>query len=284
MSNTTAAQTSTARLPSGELAPVLGQGTWHFGENKRLRADEVASLQLGLDLGMTLIDTAEMYGNGGAEMIVGDAIQGRRDEVFLVSKVLPENASQRGTLAACERSLRRLGSERIDLYLLHWRGEFPLEETLQAFETLVQQGKIRYWGVSNFDVEDLEELIALPGGNRVATDQILYNLARRGVESALLPWSHQHNMPVMAYSPIEQGRLLSNATLREVAQRHATTPAQIALAWVLRSGAITIPRARSQEHVRENRGALDIKLTKQDLADLDRAFPLPKGKRSLEMI
>jgi diketogulonate reductase-like aldo/keto reductase len=284
MSNTTAARTSTARIPSGELVPILGQGTWHFGENKRQRADEVASLQLGLDLGMTLIDTAEMYGNGGAEMIVGDAIQGRRDEVFLVSKVLPENASQRGTLAACERSLRRLRSERIDLYLLHWRGEFPLEETLQAFETLVQQGKIRYWGVSNLDVEDLEELIALPGGNRVATDQILYNLARRGVESELLPWCHQHSMPVMAYSPIEQGRLLSDATLREVAQRHGATPAQIALAWVLRSGAITIPRARSQEHVRENRGALDINLTKQDLADLDRAFPLPRGKRSLEMI
>ena len=284
MSNTTASQASTARLPSGELVPILGQGTWHFGENKRLRADEVASLKLGLDLGMTLIDTAEMYGNGGAEMIVGDAIQGRRDEVFLVSKVLPENASQRGTLEACERSLRRLRSERIDLYLLHWRGEFPLEETLQAFETLVQQGKIRYWGVSNFDVEDLRELIALPGGNQVATNQILYNLRRRGVEWELLTWCQQHRMPAMAYTPIEQGRLLSDATLREVAHRHSATPAQIALAWVLRSGAITIPRARSQEHVRENRGALDIKLTKQDLAELDRAFPLPKGKRSLEMI
>jgi diketogulonate reductase-like aldo/keto reductase len=284
VSNTTAAQTATARLPSGKLVPLLGQGTWHFGEDKRHRADEVAALQLGLDLGMTLIDTAEMYGNGGAETIVGDAIQGRRDKVFLVSKVLPENASQRGTLAACEQSLRRLRSEHIDLYLLHWRGRFSLEETLRAFETLVQQGKIRYWGVSNFDVDDLEELTALSGGNQVATNQVLYNLARRGIEWDLLPWCQQHRMPVMAYSPVAQGEILADATLREVAQRHSASAAQIALAWVLRSGAITIPRARSQEHVRENRGALDIKLTKEDLAVLDRAFRPPRGKRSLEVI
>lgn len=264
--------------------PILGQGTWNMGEDPSARAAEVAALRLGLDLGMTLIDTAEMYANGGAEQVVGEAIQGRRDEVFLVSKVLPQNASVRGTVAACEASLRRLQTDRIDLYLLHWRGNYPLRETLQAFATLAQQGKIRYWGVSNFDVDDMEELVALPGGNEVASNQVLYNLTRRGIEWSLLPWCHQRGISVMAYTPIEQGRLLSHRALGEVAKRHSATPAQIALAWVLKAGTIAIPRARSQVHVRDNRAALDLTLTEQDVADLERAFPPPKSKRSLEML
>lgn len=272
------------RLPTGESVPILGQGTWHFGEDARRRADEITALRTGLDLGMTLIDTAEMYGDGGAETVVGEAIRGRRDEVFLVTKVLPENASLRGTIAACERSLSRLNTDRVDLYLLHWRGSFRLEETIRGFESLMQQGKTRYWGVSNFDVEDMEELVALPDGGRVATDQILYNLTRRGAEWDLLPWSRRHGIPAMAYSPIEQGRLISDVRLKDVAKRHRATPAQIALAWVLRSGAIAIPRARTEAHVRENRAAIDIVLTEEDLADLDRAFPPPTGKRLLEII
>jgi len=283
MADTTRTQTH-VRLPSGETVPILGQGTWYFGEDASRRAQEIAALRTGLDLGMTLIDTAEMYGDGGAEIIVGEAIQGRRDAVFLVTKVLPENANLRGMIAACERSLRRLRTDRVDLYLLHWRGRYRLAETLRGFESLVQAGKTRYWGVSNFDVEDMEELVALAGASRVATDQILYNLARRGAEWDLLPWCRRHGIPAMAYSPIEQGRLLLDAKLRDVAKRHGATPAQIALAWVLRSGAIAIPRARSEGHVRENRAALDIVLTEEDLADLDRAFPPPSAKRPLEAI
>jgi diketogulonate reductase-like aldo/keto reductase len=283
MSRTTRIQTR-VRLPSGETVAILGQGTWYFGEDARRRTQEIAALRAGLDLGMRLIDTAEMYGDGGAEVVVGEAIQGRRDAVFLVTKVLPENANQRGMIAACERSLRRLHTDRVDLYLLHWRGSHQLAETLRGFESLVQQGKTRYWGVSNFDVEDMEELVALPGGDRVATDQILYNLARRGVEWDLLPWCRRRDIPAMAYSPIEQGRLLSDTKVREVARRHGATPAQIALAWVLRSGAIAIPRARSEAHVHENRAALDILLTEEDLADLDRAFPPPRARRPLETI
>lgn len=283
MSGSTRVQTH-VRLPSGETVPILGQGTWYFGEDASRRAEEIAALRAGLDLGMTLIDSAEMYGDGGAERVVGEAIQGRRDEVFLVTKVLPDNASLRGTIAACERSLHRLKTDRLDLYLLHWRGSYPLTDTLQAFESLVGQGKTRHWGVSNFDLEDMEELVALPGGGRVATDQILYNLVRRGIEWDLLPWCRRHGIPTMAYSPIEQGRLLSDEQLRDVAKRHGATPAQIALAWVLRSGAIAIPRARTEAHVRENRAALDIVLTQKDLADLDRAFPPPAAKRPLETI
>ena len=225
-----------------------------------------------------------MYADGGAEEVVGEAVQGHRDEVFLVSKVLPHNASLRGTVAACEHSLKRLGSDHIDLYLLHWPGNHPLEDTLTAFAKLVEQGKIRYWGVSNFDVGDLEELLARRGGAQCATNQILYNLTRRGIEWDLLPWSRQHRMPQMAYSPVEQGRLLSNPTLGRVAARHSATVAQVALAWVLRSGAIAIPRSRSLEHVRENRASLDIVLTETDLGDLDRAFPPPRRKHPLEML
>jgi diketogulonate reductase-like aldo/keto reductase len=237
-----AATVRTTKLPSGEAIPVLGQGTWYLGEGLRRREDEVAALRLGLDLGLTLIDTAEMYGDGVSEELVGEAIAGRRDEVFLVSKVLPSNATQRGTIAACERSLRRLGTDRLDLYLLHWRGGTPLRETLDAFAALTDAGKIRHWGVSNFDVSDMEELVGLPGGSAVATDQVLYNLTRRGIEYDLLPWCRERGLPIMAYSPIEQGRMLGHAGLRSVAARHGATPAQVALAWLLRQdGLIVIP-------------------------------------------
>jgi len=273
------------RLPSGETVPQLGQGTWHMGENSRLRKEEVAALKLGLDLGLTLIDTAEMYGNGGAEEMVAEAVQGRRDECFIVSKVLPENSTKAGTIAACERSLKRLKTDRIDLYLLHWRGRPKLEETLAGFEALIASGAIRSWGVSNFDVDDMDELVALPGGAACGSNQVLYNLRRRGIEAGLLPWCREHGIPIMAYSPIEQGRLLRDRALTAVAIRHRATPAQIALAWVLRQkDMMVIPKATMLEHVRENRAALDIKLTEQDLGELNRAFPPPKGRRPLELL
>jgi diketogulonate reductase-like aldo/keto reductase len=275
----------TVRLPSGEAVPALGQGTWHMGDDRRRRGDELAALRLGLDLGMTLIDTAEMYGDGAAEELVGEAIAGRRDEAFLVSKVLPSNASRRGTVAACERSLRHLGTDRIDLYLLHWRSGTPLEETVEAFETLIRDGKIRHWGVSNFDVGDMEELFALSGGREARTNQVLYNLSRRGIEFDLLPWCRERALPVMAYSPIEQGRLIDRRGLGEVAARHGATPAQVALAWLLRQeGIIAIPKAGTEEHVRENRAALDLALTPEDLAELDRSFPPPGGKQPLAIL
>jgi diketogulonate reductase-like aldo/keto reductase len=273
------------KLPSGEAVPVLGQGTWRLGEGLRPREDEIAALRLGLDLGMTLIDTAEMYGNGATETLVGEAIAGRRDEVFLVSKVLPGNATASGTVAACDRSLRRLRTDQLDLYHLHWRGAVPLAETLDGFAALLRAGKIRYWGVSNFDVPDLEELRSLPGGREVATDQVLYNLSRRGIEWRLLFWCRELGLPIMAYSPIEQGRLLRNPVLQRVAARHGATAAQVALAWVLRhADVIAIPRAGNPAHVEENRGALDLRLTEQDLAELDRAFPPPTGPQPLEVI
>ncbi|MCC2663700.1 MAG: putative 2,5-didehydrogluconate reductase [Geminicoccaceae bacterium] len=214
-----------AKLPEGEAVPVLGQGTWYLGEGSRRRADEIAALRLGIDLGMFLIDTAEMYGDGAAEELVGEAIAGRRDEVFLVSKVLPENATRNGTVAACERSLERLRTDQIDLYLLHWRGPVPLAETLAGFEALIRAGKIRYWGVSNFDLADMMELRALRGGRAAATDQVLYNLTRRGIEWELLPWCRELGVPIMAYSPIEQGRLLRHPVLQDVAARHGATAA-----------------------------------------------------------
>lgn len=272
-------------LPSGETVPQLGQGTWRMGESSRLRRDEVAALKLGIDLGMTLIDTAEMYGNGNAEEIVAEAVNGRRDECFIVSKVLPENATRAGTIAACERSLKRLKTDRIDLYFLHWRGSPPLADTLEAFLTLQSKGAIRHWGVSNFDVDDMEELIALEGGAGCASNQVLYNLRRRGIEAGLLPWCRERSIPIMAYSPIEQGRLLRDRVLTSVAIRYRATPAQIALAWVLRQrDMMVIPKATTLEHVRENRAALDIALTEKDLAELDRAFPPPKGPRPLELL
>lgn len=275
----------TTTLPSGRPIPVLGQGTWYMGEDGRDHAREADALKLGLDLGMTLIDTAEMYADGGAEEVVADAIAGRRDEVFLVSKVLPQNASRRGTVAACERSLKRLRTDRIDLYLLHWRGSPDFAETVEAFEALVRDGKIGQWGVSNLDLADMEELAGVPGGTGAQTNQLLYNLTRRGIEHDLKPWLRARGIPIMAYSPIEQGRVLRHAELRRVAERHDATPAQVALAWLLRQdGVIPIPKASSAQHVRENRAALDLTLTAEDLADLDRAFPPPRGPRPLEML
>jgi diketogulonate reductase-like aldo/keto reductase len=278
-------------LPSGSRIPVLGQGTWNMGEDRSARADEVAALRLGLDLGVTLIDTAEMYGEGGAEEVVGEAIAGRRDEVFLVSKVYPHNADRRGVQAACERSLRRTRVERIDLYLLHWRGNVPLEETLEAFVRLREQGKIGDFGVSNFDLDDMLEAAALPGGELVATDQVLYNLSQRGIEWELLPWCRERRIPLMAYSPLEsnpneQAGLLGNPQLAAVARRHGVTPAQVALAWLLRQdGVVVIPKAVRPQHVRENRAALDLSplLTSEDLAQLDAGFPAPRRRRPLAM-
>ncbi|MBN9391579.1 MAG: aldo/keto reductase [Chloroflexi bacterium] len=275
----------TTKLPSGESVPVLGQGTWYMAENPRRRADEITSLRLGLDLGLSLIDTAEMYASGAAETLVGEAIKGRRDETFLVSKVLPSNATRQGTIAACERSLKRLDTDRIDLYLLHWRGRVPLAETVAAFEDLIKAGKIRYWGVSNFDVADMQQLPSPAGGNRAATNQVLYNLTRRGIEFDLLPWCDRHHLPVMAYSPIEQGDLLHHPTLQRIAERHQATPAQVGLAWVLRlENVIAIPKAGTPDHVRENREALDLALTQEDFAELDRVFAPPTRKKALEML
>lgn len=246
--------------------------------------EELAALRLGLDLGMTLIDTAEMYADGAAEELVGEAIAGRRDEVFLVSKVLPQHASRRGTIGACARSLRRLRTDRLDLYLLHWRESVALDETVDAFRTLMREGKIRHWGVSNLDIDDMQELIEL-GGGEVATDQVLYNLSRRGIEYDLLPWCRERRIPIMAYSPIEQGRLLDHPTLGVIAEKHGATPAQVALAWVLRHRSVAaIPKAGTREHVRANRAALEIRLDRDDLAMLDEAFPPPVRKRPLEVL
>lgn len=278
-------QVRTTRLPSGESVPVLGQGTWHLGEGLHPREHELAALRLGVDLGIALIDTAEMYGDGAAEELVGEAISGRRDEVFLVSKVLPNNATSRGTVAACERSLRRLRTDRLDLYLLHWRGDVPLEETVDGFQDLIRQTKIRHWGVSNFDVSDLEELVTLDGGSEVSTNQVLYNLTRRGIEYDLLPWCRAHKLPVMAYSPVEQGRMLGDSVLRSIATRNGATPAQVALAWLLRQdGLIAIPKAGEITHVRQNRDALDLNLDRQDLEAIDTEFPPPSGPTPLEML
>ncbi|MFC5848178.1 aldo/keto reductase [Deinococcus petrolearius] len=281
----TSAPIPTVALPDGGRVPVLGQGTWNMGDDPRRRADEVRALQTGLDLGLTLLDTAEMYGDGNSEELVGEAIRGRRDEVFLVSKVLPGHATRRGTVDACHASLRRLGTDRLDLYLLHWRGRVPLAETVQALEGLRQSGEIRAWGVSNFDPGDLRELAGVPGGEHVTANQVLYNLTRRGIEFDLLPESQARGLPVMAYSPVEQGRLLGDAALRAVAARHGVPELQVALAWVLRQpGVIAIPKSGRATHVRENRAALDLRLTEQDLRDLDAAFPPPRRAQDLEML
>ncbi len=264
---------------------MLGLGTWHMAEDGRRRDEELSALRLGLDLGLALIDTAEMYGDGDAEELVGEAIRGRRDDVFLVSKVLPRHAGAEATVRACEASLRRLGTDRLDLYLLHWRGSTPLDETLEGFATLVDEGKVRHWGVSNFDRSDMDELVGLPGGEAVATDQVLYNLGRRGIEFDLLPWCQDRRLPIMAYSPIEQGRLLEHPELQSVAARHDATAAQVALAWVLRhDGVVTVPKAGTPAHVRENHAALELELTKEDLDELDAAFPPPTGPQPLELL
>ncbi|MBN9066685.1 MAG: aldo/keto reductase [Rhizobiales bacterium] len=272
-------------LPSGEKVPALGQGTWHMGEDRRRRADEVAALKLGIDLGMTLIDTAEMYASGGAEEVTREAIAGRRDEVFLISKVLPSNASHAGVIRSCEASLRRLGTDRMDLCLLHWRGGVPLTETVAAFEELKRAGKIRHWGVSNFDTDDMEELLGIDGAAAVQTNQILYNLSSRGIEYDLVPWSNERGIPLMAYSPVNQGSLGRERSLQAIADRHGATATRIALVWVLRrKGVIAIPKAVEPDHVRQNRAALDIELDEADLAELDRAFPPPRRKEPLAMI
>jgi diketogulonate reductase-like aldo/keto reductase len=272
-------------LPSGEVIPVLGQGTWGLGEDPAARSEELRTLQLGIELGLTLIDTAEMYGDGASEELVAEAIAGRRDEVFVVSKVLPTNASRHGTIEACEHSLKRLATEYLDMYLLHWRGSSPLEGTIEAFSELVEAGKIRHWGVSNFDTIDLAELITVAGGDAVETDQVLYNLFHRGIEFELLPWCRDRGTPVMAYSPILRGRLVENDVVVDIAERHDATPAQVALAWVLRNDDVcAIPKASIHEHVRENRGALDLQLDREDLELLDEAFPPPTEPQPLAMI
>jgi diketogulonate reductase-like aldo/keto reductase len=277
----------TIALPGGQTVPALGIGTWNMGEKRQKRADEIAALQMAVDLGMTLVDTAEMYGNGASEELVAEALGDRRSEIFLVSKVLPSHATRRGTIAACEGSLRRLKTDRLDMYLLHWRGSVPLEDTLDAFITLERDGKIRHWGVSNFDVDDMEEATALAKSGRswLATNQVLYNLMRRGIEIDLIPWCRARRVPLMAYSPLEQGALAKHRALRAIAARVGATPSQVALAWILRHpDVMAIPKAGRLERVRENRGALDVELAPEELADLDAAFPPPARKIPLEMI
>jgi diketogulonate reductase-like aldo/keto reductase len=274
-------------LSDGEHVPVLGQGTWRMGENTGAHKDEVAALRLGIELGMTLIDTAEMYGDGGAEKVVADAIEDQRDRVFVVTKVYPHNASRTELPKACERSLKRLRIDAIDLYLLHWRErQTRLVETVDAFENLRAAGKIKCWGVSNFDVDDMQELWSVENGTSCAANQVLYNLKNREIESGLLRWSEENKVPIMAYSPVGHGRgLLENATLTKIAERHGTTTSQIAIAWVLRQpGMIAIPKASNEEHVRDNARSIEIKLTSEDFAELDREFPAPKSKKPLPML
>lgn len=279
------ASMKTAKLPSGERVPAFGMGTWRMGEDSSKRAEEIATLRLGLDRGASLIDTAEMYGEGTAEQLVGEAIAGRRDEAFLVSKVYPHNASREGAVAACERSLRRLGTDRLDLYLLHWRGDVPLAETMEAFVALQKAGKIRHHGVSNLDLADMQELWSVPGGNEIATNQLLYNLSRRGIEWDLLPWLRERHVPVMAYSPIEQAKLVRDSKLSDFARSHGMSPAQVALAWLLaKDDVIVIPKTSRRDHLEENLGALDHSLTEAELAELDRLFPPPSGPRPLQML
>lgn len=277
-------------LPDGETLPALGQGTWMMAERPQNRPAEIAALQTGVDLGMTVIDTAEMYANGAAEELVAKALGDRRRDIFLVSKVMPQHSSRRGTLSACEASLRRLKTDCLDLYLLHWRGSAPLEETLEAFATLKRDGKIRHWGVSNFDVvdmEDIEKLAPLSGDALppIASNQVLYNLTRRGIEHALLPWCRTRGIPVMAYSPLEQGKLAKHKTLQAIGTRLNATPAQVALAWVLtQDGVIAIPKSGDAGRVRENRASLDLRFAPEDLDELHAAFPPPRKKTPLEMI
>ncbi|MBY5823999.1 aldo/keto reductase [Rhizobium leguminosarum] len=272
-------------FPNGVEVPALGQGTWAMGEDAGHAKGEIESLRSGIDLGMTLIDTAEMYGDGGAEEIVGQAIRGRRDEIFIVSKVYPWNASIKGTIEACERSLERLGTDRIDLYLLHWRGNHPLTETVAAFETLKASGKIGAWGVSNFDTDDMEELLRVPDGANVAANQVLYNLSRRGIEFDLLPWCQSRKIPVMAYSPIEQGNILHHPELIRIAKAYQATPAQLALAFLLeRDGVIVIPKTSNAERAAENRDCVSLDITDDDWDALDAAFPPPTKKKPLEML
>ena len=275
----------TVRLPSGEAVPALGMGTWRMGEAPALRAQEIATLQLGLELGCSLIDTAEMYGEGLAEELVGEALQGRRDNAFVVSKVYPHNASAAGVVAACERSLRRLKTDRIDLYLLHWRGSVPLTQTLAGLVALQQAGKIRHYGVSNLDLADMQELWSLPGGRDVQTNQLLYNLSRRGIEWDLQPWMRERRLPVMAYSPMEQARLLRHRGLAAFEQRQGMTSGQAALAWLLGQGdVIALPKTSDPQRLRGNVAAAGLVLDVAQQAELDALFPPPSGSSALEMI
>ena len=271
------------RLPNGITMPTLGQGTWFMGESSSARKEEIAALQHGIDLGMTLIDPAEMYASGGAEKVTGEAIAGRRDKIFLVSKVLPGNASRKGTVAALERSLQRLKTDYLDLYLLHWRGGYPLSETFEAMEQLVDAGKIRAYGVSNFDLDDMEEAAQVDNGH-ICVNQVLYNLASRGIEWDLLPWQKKRNIPVMAYSPLYQTRLLKSSGLKRVAEKLSITPAQLALAWLLHQGTVPIPKSSSVKRVEENRKAWDITLDQNILDELDTIFPPPDHKMPLDVL
>ena len=275
----------TVQLSNGETVPALGVGTWHMGENRSEASREVEAIRAGIALGMTLVDTAEMYGDGGAERVVGEAVQGQRDNVFIVSKVYPHNASRTGAIDACERSLQRLGTDRIDLYLLHWRGSVPLQETIEAFEQLMSDGKIRHWGVSNFDAADMAELRGLEHGDRCAANQVLYHPGERGIEWDLLPDCERDGIPIMAYSPLGQGTILRNPALHQVAAKHGVSSAAIALAWVLRhQHVMTIPKTSRVERVEENMQAADLELDDEDLATLDRAFPSPRGPTSLAIL
>jgi diketogulonate reductase-like aldo/keto reductase len=272
-------------LPGGASMPLLGQGTWRMGERRAERAREVAAIALGLSLGMKLVDTAEMYGDGAAEQVVADAIEGQRATTFLVSKVYPHNATRRGTIAACDRSLKRLRTDYLDLYLLHWRGDVPLADTVAAFEALHGDGRIRAWGVSNFDAADMRELLALPRGDRCAANQVLYHLGRRGIEYDLLPLCRSHGIAVMAYSPVDQGRLLRNRHLVGLAKQLQWSPAQVAVAWLLaQPGVAVIPKAVDPTHVRENREAADLRLPSTAMAMLDEAFPPPTRAAPLAML
>lgn len=275
----------TVTLPGGERVPALGQGTWNIGDSRTTRSAEIATLQRGIDLGLTLIDTAEMYGDGRSEQLVAEAIAGRRDEVFIVSKVLPNHASRRGTLAACERSLKNLNTDRIDLYLLHWRGSVPFAETLEALMALQSAGKIRHYGVSNLDLAEMKQWWATAGGEATATNQLLYNLSRRGIEWDLLPWLRERRAPVMAYSPLEQARLFKNAKFAALAKASGITPAQLALAWLLaQDDVMVIPKCSSVARVEENAAARDIQLTAAQMAELDKIFPPPSRAQALEML
>ena len=281
----TAALARTVTLPSGDPMPVFGLGTWRMGESRKQKADEVAIIREAVDLGVKLIDTAEMYGDGGAEEAIAEAIAGRRDGLFIVSKVYPHNASRKGVVAACERSLKRLRTGQLDLYLLHWPGQYPIAETLEAFMKLKEAGKIRNYGVSNFDEDNLEEAWAVPGGKEIASNQLLYNLSRRGIEWDVLPWLRERGIPTMAYSPLEQARLLSDRRLIAFGQKHGMTPAQAALRWLLaQKDMIVIPKTTRPQRLKENIAALDEALTDEQIAELDSLFPPPSGKRPLEML
>jgi len=282
---------NTVKLPDGTLLPALGLGTWHMGESADRRVDEIAAVRLALELGYRVIDTAEMYGDGGAEEVIGRALSealragtATREQVFVVSKVYPHNASRSGVAAACERSLKRLGLDRIDLYLLHWPGSHPLRETVAGFEALQVQGRITHWGVSNFDTDDMVQLSAVPGGAGCAANQVYYSPSSRGAEFDLLPWQRARSMPLMAYCPLDQGDLAHDAALQVVGERHGATASQVALAWLIaRGGVMPIPKAVREPHLRANLAAADLVLSEADLSEIERRFPPPRRKQTLAM-